>query len=226
MGNTVKIVRPDGKEESGYLAPAIGKNAPGVVVIQEWWGVQGQIKSVCDKLADAGYNALAPDLFRGLTVPYHNTAAAEEAMNSLDFQDATEQTVRGAVQLLAKDGARVAITGFCMGGAIAVIGAARIPELSAAVPFYGLPPESVTKPSEIKIPVQGHFANKDDWCTPELVNRFEEGAVAAGKTVEVFRYDADHAFANEERATVHDHEAAELAWKRAISFLSKHLITH
>jgi carboxymethylenebutenolidase len=222
MGTSVTFKRPDGKDAAGYLANASRGNAPGVVVIQEWWGLQDQIKGICDRFALAGYDALAPDLYRGTVVPYHDRDAAGREMNSLDFLDASEQTVRGAAQLLKKSGARVGLTGFCLGGAVTIIGACRIPELSAAVCFYGIPPESVAKPADIKVPLQAHFANTDDWCTPQLVDAFEAGLKAAGKNAEVFRYDAQHAFVNEQR-DVYDRAAAELAWGRTLKFWATYL---
>ncbi len=208
MGTSITFKRPDGKDANGYLANAARGNAPGVIVIQEWWGLSEQIKGLCDRFAVAGFDALAPDLYKGKVVPYHDTNAAGAEMNSLDFLDATTQTVRGAVQYLGKNGAKVGLTGFCLGGAVTIIGAARIPELAAGVVFYGIPPEQAAKPADIKIPLQAHFANKDDWCTPELVNTFEQGMKAAGKSLELFRYDAEHAFVNEQRASVHDRAAA------------------
>lgn len=223
MGTTITFKRPDGKEAKGYLANASRGNAPGVVVIQEWWGLSENIKGLTDRLALAGFDALAPDLYNGVLVPYHDTEAANKEMGSLDFLDATEQTVRGAVQYLKRNGAKVGLTGFCLGGAVTIIGAARIPELSAAVCFYGIPPEQAAKPADIKVPLQGHFANKDDWCTPQVVDAFEKGLKAAGKSAEFFRYDAEHAFVNEQRAAVHDRAAAELAWDRATAFFGKHL---
>jgi carboxymethylenebutenolidase len=223
MGTNISFKRTDGEEARGYLANAATANAPGVVVIQEWWGLQDQIKGVCDRLALAGFDALAPDLYDGVVVPYHDTEAASKEMNSLNFIEATDQNVRGAVQHLKQNGARVGLTGFCMGGAVTIIGACKIPELSAGVTFYGIPPEQAAKASGVKIPLQGHFANKDDWCTPQLVDAFEKDLKAAGKDYEFFRYDADHAFANEQRVSVHDRAAAELAWDRATRFLKKHL---
>ncbi len=223
MGTSISFQRPDGKEARGYLANASRGNAPGVVVIQEWWGLSEQIKGLTDRFALAGFDALAPDLYNGVVVPYHDTNAANKEMNSLDFIDATTQTVRGAAQYLARNGAKVGLTGFCLGGAVTVIGAAKIRELSAAVAFYGIPPEQAAKPADIKIPFQGHFANKDDWCTPQVVNAFEKALKAAGNPAEIFRYDAEHAFVNEQRAAVHDREAAELAWGRATEFFKTHL---
>jgi carboxymethylenebutenolidase len=223
MGTTITFKRPDGKEAKGYLANAARGNAPGVVVIQEWWGLSANIRALTDRFALAGFDALAPDLYNGVVVPYHETEAANKQMGSLDFMDATTQTVRGAAQYLARNGAKVGLTGFCLGGAVTIIGATRISELAAAVAFYGIPPEQAAKPADVKIPLQGHFANRDDWCTPQVVDAFEKGLKAAGKTAEFFRYDADHAFVNEERAAVHDRQAAELAWGRATDFFKKHL---
>jgi carboxymethylenebutenolidase len=191
-------------------------------VIQEWWGLQDQIKGIADRFALAGYDALAPDLYAGTVVPYHDTEAAAREMNSLNFLDATDNTVRGAAQFLKKSGVKVGLTGFCLGGAVTIIGACRIAELSAAVCFYGIPPESVAKPADLKVPLQGHFANQDDWCTPAVVDGFEAAAKAAGRNVEVFRYDAGHGFVNEQRA-VHDRAAAELAWERTLKFWATHL---
>ena len=223
MGTLISFKRPDGQEAKGYLAKAAQADAPGVVVIQEWWGLQDQIKGMCDRFALAGFNALAPDLYKGTVVPYHDTDAAGREMNSLDFMDATTQTVRGAAQYLARNGAKVGLTGFCLGGAVTIIGATRIDELTAGVVFYGIPPEQVAKPADVKIPLQAHFANKDDWCTPALVDGFEAAMKAAGKSLELYRYDAEHAFVNEQRMTVHDRAAAELAWGRATAFFHKHL---
>jgi carboxymethylenebutenolidase len=223
MGTSITFKRPDGKEASGYLANAARGDAPCVVVIQEWWGLQDQIKGMCDRFALAGFDALAPDLYRGVVVPYHDTDSANKQMTSLDFMDATTQSVRGAVQYLARNGAKVGLTGFCMGGAVTIIGATKIPELTAGVVFYGIPPEQAAKSADVRIPLQAHFASKDDWCTPQAVDAWEKAMQAAGKALELHRYEADHGFANEQRMAVHDREAAELAWSRATEFFRKHL---
>jgi carboxymethylenebutenolidase len=222
MGTMVSFKRPDGKDASGYLAKA-GAKAPGIVVIQEWWGLQDQIKGICDRFALAGYEALAPDLYAGTVVPYHDMEAANREMTSLNFLDATDQTVRGALLYLKKAGAKVGLTGFCMGGAVTILGACRIPELTAGVCFYGIPPEQVAKPADVKVPLQGHFADSDDWCTPAVVDAFEAGLKAAGKPTEFYRYAAEHGFVNEQRPTAHDRVAAELAWQRTLAFFGNHL---
>ena len=222
MGTQIPIPRPDGKTAEGYLAKAGRANAPGVVVVQEWWGLQDQIKGICDRLALAGYDALAPDLYAGTVVPYHDTEAANREMSSLNFLDATDQTVRGTVQLLQKSSSKVGLTGFCLGGAVTILGACRIPELAAAVCFYGLPPEAAAKPSDVKIPLQGHFANRDGWCTPALVNAFEAGLREASIAAELYRYDSDHGFVNEQR-NYYDRKNGELAWDRMLDFWKRHL---
>lgn len=222
MGTRVPFSRPDGRQAEGYLAKAGSAHAPGVVVIQEWWGLQDQIKGICDRLALAGYDALAPDLYGGTVVPYHDTDAANREMSSLDFLEATDQLVRGAAVHLGKSSSKVGLTGFCLGGAVTVLGACRIPELSAAVCFYGLPPETAAKPADLKVPFQGHFANRDDWCTPAAVDAFETGAKAASKSVEIHRYEADHGFVNEQRS-YYDRKCGEQAWDRMLAFWKRHL---
>lgn len=223
MGKTISFARTNGGTAAGYLAEAQDPKAPGVVVIQEWWGLVGQIKEVCDRFAGAGFTALAPDLFNGKTVPYHDSAAANAAMGSLDFVAATDEAVRGAVKHLQARGGKVGLTGFCMGGALTIIGAVRIPELSAAVCFYGIPPESVASPKDVRVPLQCHFAAQDDWCTPDVVDAFEKALRAAHKDVEIYRYPGHHAFMNSDRKQVHDPAAAKLAWERCVEFFHRHL---
>jgi carboxymethylenebutenolidase len=223
MGTRITFPRPDGKMASGYLAKAARANAPAVIVIQEWWGLQDQITGIADRFAAAGYEALAPDLYKGVVVPYHDRDAAGKEMGSLNFLDATDQIVRGAAQFLKRTGVKVGLTGFCMGGALTILGAARIPELSAGVCFYGIPPDTVAKPADVKIPLQGHFALKDDWCTPAAVKAFEAGLRAAGKAYEFYNYDSDHGFVNEQRLDVHDRASGELAWERTLAFWKKHI---
>jgi carboxymethylenebutenolidase len=127
------------------------------------------------------------------------------------------------VQNLKARGGKVGLTGFCMGGAVTVIGAARIPELSAAVCFYGIPPEKVASPKDVRVPLQCHFAAQDDWCTPDVVDAFEKGLRAAGKDFEIHRYPGHHAFMNSDRKEVYDDASAKVAWDRCVAFLRRHL---
>jgi carboxymethylenebutenolidase len=222
MGTRISFSRVDGKKTEGYLAKAGLDHAPGVVVIQEWWGLQDQISGICDRFALAGYDALAPDLYAGIVVPYHDKDAAFKEMSSLNFVDATDQIVRGAAQYLGRAGGKVGITGFCMGGAVTTLAAARIPEVKAAVAFYGMPPAQLFKPSDIKVPFQGHYSNSDDYPTPKQAADLSAALKSARVDVATFMYDAGHAFMNEQR-DAHDRAAAELAWGRMLSFFNAHL---
>src|SRR5262245_30304670 len=128
MSGMVSFRRPDGQTCPGfYVEPAGGTTAAGIAVIQEWWGVNEQIKGVARKLADAGYRALVPDLYRGKIGV--EAEEAEHLMNQLDFVDAASQDVRGAVLHLKAAGSKVGVTGFCMGGALSLLSATKVPEL-------------------------------------------------------------------------------------------------
>ncbi|HEX3535988.1 MAG TPA: dienelactone hydrolase family protein [Stellaceae bacterium] len=217
MGSMIDFVRPDGNRTKGYLASA-GNGSPGLVVIQEWWGLNDQICGVADRFARAGYNALAPDLYKGRL-----TAKPDEAnhlMSSLDFPDATHQDLRGAAQHLRGISSKVAVMGFCMGGALTIAAAVHVPEVVAAVPFYGIPPKEFADPATIKIPLQGHFANRDDWCTPAAVDELEAALASSGTPYEIHRYEAAHAFFNE-RSQAYDLASAEEAWNRTLLFLKR-----
>ncbi len=221
--------RPDGKTLNGYLAePKAGKNAPGVVVIQEWWGLNDQIRGVADKLAGAGYRALVPDLYRGRSAL--EAKEAEHLMNGLDFADAAGQDVRGAVQYLKSTGSKKAgVTGFCMGGALTLLAAVNAPEADAAVAWYGFPPLEYVDASKIKAPLMGHWATQDQFFPIGKVDELEKKLRAANVKFEFHRYDAKHAFANETADSKglpplkHDPKAAEQAWKRTLDFFAKNL---
>jgi carboxymethylenebutenolidase len=219
MGSMIDFKRPDGSACKGYLAEA-GAGKPGIIVIQEWWGLNDQIKGIADRLAAAGYNALAPDLYKGRVT--QKPDEANHLMTGLDFVGASDQDIAGAVKHLATSSRKVGVMGFCLGGALTIAAAARVPGVACGVPFYGIPPAQLADPARIAIPIEGHFANTDDWCTPQLVNDFEKAMTAAGNKPSIFRYDAAHAFANETSAA-YDAAAAQQAWQRTMAFLGKHL---
>ena len=220
MGQMIEVGRPDGASIRAYLASA-GEQRPCVVVIQEWWGLNAQICGVADRFAQAGYTALAPDLYQGRVTQEPDEAS--HLMNGLDFPGATHQDIRGAVQYLKKTGGKVGVMGFCMGGALTIAAAVHVPEVSAAVCFYGIPPREFADPANIKIPFQGHFANQDDWCTPQAVDGLEKAMQAAGGRPEIFRYAAQHAFFNQLRPEVHDPACSALAWERTMEFFGRTL---
>jgi carboxymethylenebutenolidase len=221
----ISYKRPDGKSVNGYLA---GKSGPGIVVIQEWWGLNDQIRGVADKLAAAGYRALVPDLYRGKSTV--EAKEAEHLMTGLNFGDAAGQDIRGAVQHLKSTGSKkVGVTGFCMGGALTILSAVNVPEADATVVWYGFPPLEYVDASKIKAPMLGHFATRDVPFPIAKVDELEKKLRAANVKFEFHRYDAKHAFANETAdekkldMLEYNPKAAELAWKRTMDFLRKHL---
>jgi carboxymethylenebutenolidase len=219
MGEMVEFKRPDGKTCPGYLAtPKTGSGAPGFVCIQEWWGLNEQIKKIADRLAEAGYRALVPDLYRGKVAKASDEAS--HMMANLNHSDAAEEDVRGAVQYLKQSLKKVAVGGFCLGGLLAILAALRVPEMDAGVCFYGLPDLPAAEIKKIKIPLTCHFANQDSWCTPAKVNDFEAALKQSKSKFEIYRYDAQHAFMNEARPGVHDPASAKLAWDRTLKFLN------
>jgi carboxymethylenebutenolidase len=215
MGRTITFACPDGSEGTGYLAEGEGATA-GVVVLQEWWGLNDQIRGVAERFAVAGYTALAPDLYDGRV-----TGDPDEAghmMEGLDWVGATEVEVRGALQHLKVRLPKAVCMGFCMGGALTVIAAAKLAECDAAVCYYGIPPRDQANPGDVRVPFQGHFANDDDWCTPAAVDEVAAAMAAGGVNHEIHRYDAAHAFFNE-TVDAYDTEAAVQSWTRTLAFL-------
>jgi carboxymethylenebutenolidase len=225
----VNFQRPDGQTVSGYLAePAKGSGGPAVVVIQEWWGLNAQIRGVADRLAAAGFQALVPDLYRG-----KSTVEAEEAhhlMTGLNFGDAASQDIRGAVQFLKARSSKVGVTGFCMGGALTLLALSMTPEVDAGVVWYGCPPLEFIDASKIKVPVQGHWATQDEFFKIDTVDALEAKLGAAGVSFDFHRYLAHHGFANETAAgpgriagTQYDAVWAQRAWDRTLRFFGRHL---
>ncbi len=222
MGEMIEYKRPDGKSCSGYLAtPKAGSGAPGFVVVQEWWGLNSQIKKTADRLADAGYRALVPDLYRGKVAS--GAQEANHLMSNLNFPDAAGQDIRGAAQYLKQSSRSVAVGGFCMGGALTLLAALHVPEVDAGAVFYGIPPIPAESFKNISIPLILHYANTDEWCTPEKVNEVEAALKQSKSQFELYRYNAQHAFMNEARPEVYDAAAAKTAWERTLAFLKKHL---
>jgi carboxymethylenebutenolidase len=229
MGKMIEFTRPDGQSVQGYLAePADAAGAPGVVVIQEWWGLNAQIKGVADRYAAAGFVALVPDLYRGKSTV--EAAEAEHLMTNLNFGDAAGQDVRGAVQYLKARGTKVGVSGYCMGGALTLLSAVHVPEADAGVVFYGYPPLEYIDASKIKIPLLAHWAVDDAPFPIAKVDDLEKMLTSAGVPFEFHRYQAMHAFANETQVganrlpiTEYKPEAAATAWERTLDFWNKHL---
>jgi carboxymethylenebutenolidase len=228
VNGMIEFERPDGKKAPGYYsAPAGAGEIPGVVMLEEWWGVTDHIKHTADELANNGFRVLIPDFYRG-----RSAAVGDEAnhlMEGLDFGDAATQDARGAAQYLKSTGSKkVGAIGFCMGGALTFLAAMYDPEFDAAVSFYGYPPPEAGDVGQIKIPLQGHWAIHDDFFTIEGVDRIDSRLTEGGTPHEFHRYDAKHAFHNPNQAGHaglghYNKDQAELAWSRAVGFLKKNL---
>ena len=225
----IEFKRPDGQTVKGYLAEPVDKaTAPGVVVIQEWWGLDDEVKAVADLLAKAGYRALVPDLYRGKLAIEANEA--EHLLGDLNFGDAAGQDIRGAVQYLKATGsAKVAVTGFCMGGALTILAACNVPELDASIVWYGNPPLEYVNADAISKPMLGHWAMHDEFFPIAGVDKLEQKLKQAGVDYEFHRYDTKHAFANPKSDArglaplKYNAEAAQLAWERTLHFLQKNI---
>ncbi len=219
MGNRMTFDCPGSVSAEGYLAQAQTPRG-GVIVLQEWWGLNPQICGVADRFAAAGYTALAPDLYKGRVT--QDPDEANHMMDGLDWVGATEIDVAGAVDHLKNDVGKVAVMGFCMGGALTVIAGVKLAACDAAVCYYGIPPKDQADPAAMRVPFQGHFATRDDWCTPAAADALETALSRSGSVHELHRYEADHGFFNE-TVGAYDAASADLSWERTLAFLKTHL---
>jgi carboxymethylenebutenolidase len=220
MGGTVTFAANGGTCE-GYLArPA--SPGPGVVVIQEWWGLDAHIQSVADRFAAEGFVALAPDLYHGAVTK--SPDEAQKLLMALDI-DRAEKDLRGAVLFLREDtGAPVGIVGFCMGGALSLFAAGKGgADVGACVVFYGGHSRVSYDFDALRAPVLGHWAENDPGANANA-ERVEAALRARNHPFEFHRYPGTrHAFFNDTRAAVHDASASALAWQRTIAFFRERL---
>jgi carboxymethylenebutenolidase len=215
----------NGGTAGGYLAIPASDMGPGVIVIQEWWGLVPHIKGICDRFAAEGYAALAPDLYHG-----KSAASPDEAgklMMAMRIDEA-EKDLRGAITFLldheATTGNKVGTVGFCMGGALSLYTATKNSHVGACVVFYGGHPNVKPDLPNLQAPVLGLYAGRDGFVTPESVHELERKLKELGKQAEMHIYpDVDHGFFNDERPTVYNEEAAKDAWQRVLRFFSAHL---
>jgi len=215
----------DGESVAGYLAAPAGGQGPGVLVIQEWWGLVDHIRDVCDRFAREGFVALAPDLYRGERAGDPDTAG--RLMMGLEIPRAARD-LEGAVQALLGHtgvvGAHVGAVGFCMGGQLALFAATRSPRIGAVVDFYGIHPNVSLDLSGLSAAVLGLFAERDEFVPPEAARKLEAELRGAGKRV---RFDVfpgvGHAFFNDSRPDAYDARAAARAWSETLAFLRAEL---
>lgn len=218
----------NGGTTEGYLATPATGHGPGVIVIQEWWGLVPWIKSVADRLADAGYLALTPDLYHGKT-----TAEPDEAgklMMSMKMDEAAKD-MSGAYDYLKQHQAstgKVGSVGFCLGGGLSLF-IATLKPVDACVSYYGVLPGAQPNFNSLAGPVLGHYAENDGWATPAAARALEQQIRDAGKQVEFHIYPgAQHAFMNpspevEKAGGKYNEEASNTSWERTLAFFKQHL---
>ncbi len=213
----------NGTTTGGYLAtPASGKG-PGVIVIQEWWGLVGHIKKVCERFAAEGFSALAPDMYHGKTADEPDGAG--KLFMALNIAQA-EKDLRSAAKYLAghSSTAKIGAVGFCMGGQLALFAATLNPSVGATVDFYGIHPNVKPDYTKLSGPVLGLFAEKDGFVTPQVAREVDAAIKAAGKQSEIHIYPGvDHAFFNDERSDAYNKPASDDAWRRTLTFFRQHL---
>lgn len=197
------------------------ENTRGVVLIQEWWGLNENIKDIAGRYAAENFIAIAPDLYRGKLAK--NPSEAGEMMRALKTEDGIDTINNAAAK--AKETYnlnKLGITGFCMGGTFALRAACELEDFGAAAPFYGdIPPEDVLK--NLKTPVLFVAGEKDAWINPQKVAELKRIALVYNLPVETVSYDADHAFFNNTRPEVYDAVAAKDAWRRVLELFRKNL---
>ena len=223
MAGKMVEFQANGTRTSAYLAtPAAGKG-PGVIVIQEWWGLVGHIKSVCDRLAAEGFTALAPDMYHGQTAGEPDDA--QKLFMALNIAQA-EKDLRGAARYLLDHSStrKLGAVGFCMGGQLALFAATLNPSVGACVNFYGIHPSVKPDYAKLSGPVLGLFAETDAFVTPQVARDTDAAIRKAGKQSEIHIYPGvGHAFFNDERPDAYNQAAAADAWRRTLAFFRQHL---
>jgi len=223
-GETVEF-KSNSAAARGYLSVPEGGAGPGVVVIQEWWGLVPHIESVADRLASEGFVALAPDLYHGEKATSPDEAG--KLMMALDIARA-ERDLRGAIDFLlahpAVNSTKVGTVGFCMGGVLSLYAASVNEQVGACVVFYGIHPKVNPPLERLRAPVLGFYAEKDQFVPPSAARELEAKLKSLGKRAEFHIYPGtDHAFFNDTRPEVYDAEAAADTWRRMISFFRENL---
>ena len=229
MGSLIDF-QSNGDTASGYLALPDGRRGPGVIVVQEWWGLDSGIKEMADRLAAAGFVALAPDLYHGELAGHTEMDKAGELMQSLPPERAARD-MSGAVDYLAEHDATtsdgIGVMGFCMGGMLTFLLAAQRPDrIAAAVPFYGFPQgDSQPDYRDIEAAIQGHMAEHDDFFPPDAARALEAELQAMGKDVTLTVHPGSgHAFMAPHNALgTQDQALYDRIWPQVTEFLRSHL---
>jgi carboxymethylenebutenolidase len=223
MGERISF-KANGRATPAYLA-APSTPGPGIVVIQEWWGLVNHIEHIADRFAEAGFVALAPDLYHGEKATSPDQAG--KLMMAMRIDEA-ERDLAGAIDYLSGharvNSKKIGTIGFCMGGALALYAACRNPEVGACAVFYGGHPNVKPDLEALQAPVLGIYGAKDSFVTPASVHDLDRRLSALGKRHEFHTYPgADHAFFNDTRPEVYDAAASADAWTKALAFFRREL---
>ena len=215
----------NGKTCPAYLSPSIQGSGPGVIVIQEYWGLVDHIKHIADRFAEAGFTALAPDFYLGQKAEKPDEAG--RLMMALNI-DQAEKIVGGAVDALltheATSSKRVGVVGFCMGGQLSLYAASVNSNIGACVDYYGVHPNVTPQFETLQAPILGFFAEHDAHVNASVVRSLSQKLKSFGKQHEFITYpNTHHAFFNETRPEVYNQQASEDSWKRMVDFFHKHL---
>jgi carboxymethylenebutenolidase len=223
-GSMISFSSPSGTTPAYLSLPETGVG-PGVVVIQEWWGLVDHIRSVADRFSNAGFAALAPDLYHGASAK--SPDQARRLAMALNISQAGEEIHAAAGHLLTMPQVmpkKIGVVGFCMGGHLALYAATQYPDaLAACVDFYGMPPKASIDAAKLRVPVLAHFGTTDSMVVNGDVATLTGKISDAGKFIDVYFYDAGHAFFNDSRPDAYNADAAALAWDRTIAFLRDNL---
>jgi len=225
MPNRMIEFNSNGSRANGYLSLPASGEGPGIIVIQEWWGLVDHIKRVADRFAAEGFVALAPDLYHGEATTSPDQAG--KLMMELNIGE-TEKELRGAIEYLlghkSVTGQKVGTIGFCMGGMLSLYAATKNPQVGACVVFYGIHPKFDPDLENLKAPVLGFYAERDTFVPPEAALQLEAQLNSLGKQAEIHIFDnTDHGFFNDDRPEVYNREAADKAWQRTLAFFREHL---
>lgn len=214
----------EGGTDAFVAWPAGRGEAPAIIVIHEWWGLNAQIRGVARRLAQEGYVAIVPDLYHGRVAG--DAEMAHELSRGLDEERALGDLAAAVTWLRGQPRvgrSRIGAVGFCMGGRLSQLYALRGNALSAAVMYYGRPETDAKAISALRIPLQGHFGGDDQGIGPDQIEALRAALAKAGRSSEIYVYPgAGHAFMHEGRPS-HRPDAARQAWARMLQFFQKHL---
>lgn len=202
--------------------PGLGKTGA-LVVVHEWHGLNEIMELHCEQFAQAGFLALVPDLFHGQVAQDDDQAA--KMIGTFDFQKAVGEIGEAVAYLRShpRCNGRVAVAGFCLGGALTLAAARYVPGVAAAVPFYGLPRVPSDQFTQVKTPICGHYARVDNWANPSVAEEIQGKVRSGGGQMDLYIYDAEHAFMRSTDPSRYEPKSAELAWQRTVDFLHRHI---